>query len=167
MGPKTNGSRECEGPAIASRSILFSCRSSEDPDPPPRENLSRNTCTDCCSRRTRLGRRLGDKDEGILLFWAEQHGQACVRAAHLTREVGPRVTDWPTLEKKNQYFSYHWVSGKSLSRVFCVASARCLYLRRVKRHHQVVKGRDAKTFEKFFEVVPALVPVWRKSYPII
>ena len=46
--------------------FFLAVRSSKDPDPPPRENPSRNTRTDYWSRRKRLGRRLGDKDEGIL-----------------------------------------------------------------------------------------------------
>ena len=58
-----------------------------------------------------------------------------------------------------------WYPGKSLSRVFCVASARCLYLRRVKRHHQVVKGRDAETFEKFFWGRTSISPSLEKKLP--
>lgn len=94
-------------------------------------------------------------------FWAEQHGQACVRAAHLTWGAtpgSPTATGRRWRKTTNTFLNL--VSGESLSRVFCVASTRCLYLRRrVKQYHQVVKGRDAKTFEKFSWGHTALVPL--------
>jgi len=72
--------------------------------PPPRDNPFRKTCTDYCSRRTRLGRRLGNKDERILsrATWSgmRQGGASDVRC-----DTGVTDCHWPTLEKNNQHFS--------------------------------------------------------------
>jgi len=78
------------------------------------------------------------------------------------REVRHRGHRLPLADagEKQPILFLTWYPGKSLSRVFCVASTRCLYLRRrVKQYHQVVKDRDAKTFEKFSWGHTALVPL--------
>ena len=65
-----------------------------------RENPFRNTGTDYWSRRKRLGRRLGDKDEGILSR-ATWSGMRQAGTCDVSCNTG-RVTDWPTPEKKEK-----------------------------------------------------------------